>query len=609
MNRRRFIAAAIGGVVGVAALGYGISTFVLPRSSRPSGASQLDSKTLTKFLDPLPIPSSAQPLPSAEAPAVPTVTQYEIKMTEFKQKLHSQLHPTTLWGYNGAYPGPSFEAIRGVPIAVTYRNELPTTHLFQDAVDMTIHGDYGAPDVRTVVHLHGAEVRADSDGNPTAWFSFNFETTGPGWSQQTYAYPNSQEATTLWYHDHALGTTRLNVCAGLAGFYFIRDPSIPFEASLPGGANDPPLLQNGKTVGGPYEIPLLIQDRLFNADGSILYPFQGVNPTLHPKWIPEYFGDTIVVNGMVWPYLNVEPRKYRFRFLDGSNARFYDLSFADKPVKMYQIGTDGGYLSAPVQLSDVFLAPAERADVVVDFSALEVGEKVTLHNTAPGPYPGGDLPDPETIGQIMQFNVVEPKGPDRSILPSALVPVPKLPLAGETVTMTRQLLLNEYDTTDGPTIGLLNNTNWGNPISENPVLGSTEVWELINITEDAHPIHLHLIQFQILNRQEFNAEKYASDYLAANPNLSAGSGAGDLLDPTPYFEDLPFLVPPEEAGWKDTVKAYPDLITRLIVRFAPRTGTEFSFDATAAPNYVWHCHILEHEDNEMMRPYQVLHAT
>ncbi len=196
--------------------------------------------------------------------------------------------------------------------------------------------------------------------------------------------------------------------------------------------------------------------------------------------------------------------------------------------------------------------------------------------------------------------------PDRSVLPSSLVQVPKLPLAGESVSTTRRLLLNEFDTSAGPTISLLNNTNWGNPITENPVMGSTEVWELLNITEDAHPIHIHLVQFQILNRQEFNAEKYSADYLAANPNLAAGAGAGNLLDPTPYFEDLPFLVPPEEAGWKDTIKAYPDLITRLIVRFAPRTGTEFSFDATAAPYYVWHCHILEHEDNEMMRPYQLL---
>jgi len=599
MNRRRFIKIAVGGAIGVGALGLGVSRLMAPARTAPSSAVQLDSTTLMKFIDPLPIPH-------AISPVTPGGNAFEVTMTQFKQQLHGQLPPTSVWGYNGSSPGPSFEASKGAPISVTYINDLPKTHLFEDAIDDTISHGYGYPDVRTVVHLHGAEVKADSDGNPTAWFSFNFETTGAGWSQRTYTYPNSQEATTLWYHDHAIGATRLNVCAGLAGFYLLRDPSIPFEASLPGGASDPPIFEKGVVVGGPYEVPLMIQDRLFNSDGSILYPDQGVNPSIHPQWIPEYFGDTIMVNGKIWPYLNVEPRKYRFRFLDASNARFYDLSFANKPVKVYQIGTDGGYLSAPVPIADVFIAPAERADTIVDFSALEVGDKAVLYNTAPGPYPGGDTPDTETVGQIMQFNVVEAKGTDNSVIPSTLVPVPPLPFSGETVSMTRSLILIEYDTAAGPIIGLLNNAVFDNPIQENPVLGSTEVWQLINLTEDAHPIHLHLVQFQILNRQEFSADLYLKDYEAANPNLTPGTGAGTILDPTPYFEDAPFLVPPEEAGWKDTVKAYPELITRLIVRFAPRTGPNFSFDATASPNYIWHCHILEHEDNEMMRPYQVI---
>ncbi len=599
MNRRKFIKIAVGGAIGGGAVGLGVSRLIAPSKSAPSSKAQLDSATLTKFVDPLPIPQVV-------SPSTPGGNDFVVTMTQFKQQLHSQLPPTEVWGYNGSYPGPSFEASRGTPISVTYANALPKVHLFQDAVDETVSHGYGFPDVRTVVHLHGAEVKADSDGNPTAWFSFNFETTGAGWSQKAYTYPNSQEATTLWYHDHAIGTTRLNICAGLAGFYFLRDPGIQFEAGLPGGPMDPPIMKKGVVVGGPYEVPLLIQDRLFNSDGSILYPNQGVNPSIHPEWIPEYFGDTILVNGKVWPYLNVEPRKYRFRFLDGSNARFYDLSFANKPVKIHQIGTDGGYLSAPVPIADIFLAPAERADTIVDFSALEVGDKAILYNTAPGPYPGGDTPDTETVGQIMQFNVVESQGADASVLPPALVPVPSLPLLGESVSVTRNLYLVEYDTAAGPIVSLLNNLDFGSPIQEDPVLGSTEVWQLINLTEDAHPIHLHLIQFQILNRQEFDADKYFTDYLAANPNLASGAGIGTTPDTTPYLEDAPFAVPPEEAGWKDTVKAYPELITRLIVRFAPRTGSNFSFDATAPPNYVWHCHILEHEDNDMMRPYQVL---
>jgi len=594
MNRRRFIEVLGGGAIGVAALGYGVSRLLPPKHAEPSG--KLDPQSLTKFVDPLPIPAVMVPTPPGGT--------YEVKMTQISQKLHDQLPATTLWGYNGSSPGPSFEAVKGTPISVTYLNELPTTHLFEDAIDHTIAHVHGYPDVRTVVHLHGAEVKADSDGNPTAWFSFAFETTGQGWSHQTYTYPNSQEAATLWYHDHAIGTTRLNLCAGLAGFYFLRDPTLQFEASLPGGSDDRP-----HAGAGPYEVPLMIQDRLFNADGSILYPDQGVNPDVHPQWIPEYFGDTILVNGKVWPYLEVEPRKYRFRFLDASNARFYDLSFANKPVTINQIGTDGGYLPEPVAINDVFIAPAERVDAVVDFSAMEVGDTAVLYNTAPAPYPGGDVPDPDTIGQIMQFRVVEAKGKDNSVLPTSMVPVPQLPFPGESVSATRSLILIEYDTDAGPVTGLLNNAAYDNTISENPVLGSTEIWELINLTEDAHPIHLHLVQFQIFNRQEFDADKYLADYQTANPDMSPGSGPGTVLDPTPYFEDDPFLVTPQEAGWKDTVKAYPEVITRLIVRFAPRDGTDFAFDATAAPNYIWHCHILEHEDNEMMRPYQVLPRT
>jgi spore coat protein A len=323
-------------------------------------------------------------------------------MSQFKQQLHRQLPPTTVWGYNGTYPGPTIEARKGTPISVTYVNNLPPTHLFANSIDSTLHGVYGTQEVRAVVHLHGEEIQADSDGNPLAWFARG---------SQTHSYLNSQDAATLWYHDHALGITRLNVAAGLAGFYLLRDPTLTFEANLPAGTNDAPELdETGEIVAGPYKVPLVIQDRMFNADGSLFYPTEGVT-AVHPKWTPEFFGDTILVNGGVWPYLEVEPRKYRFRFLNGSNSRFYRLSFGDKRVKAYQIGTDGGYLSAPAPITEILIAPAERADTVIDFSRCKVSDEILLTNSAEAPFPDGDAPDPATTGQIMKFNVVELQAP------------------------------------------------------------------------------------------------------------------------------------------------------------------------------------------------------
>jgi spore coat protein A len=196
-------------------------------------------------------------------------------MTQFKQKLHSQLPPTTLWGYNGTYPGPTFETRTGTPIHVKWINHLPTTHLLANSIDHTIHGaESTEPEVRNVVHLHGGLVSPASDGYPEAWF--------PPGESATYYYPNEQPAATLWYHDHTLGITRSNIVAGLAGFYLIHD-------SVEDGLNLPK---------GEYEIPLLIQDRTFNADGSLFYPTKGEDdPETPPVWVPEFFGNTILVNG------------------------------------------------------------------------------------------------------------------------------------------------------------------------------------------------------------------------------------------------------------------------------------------------------------------------
>ncbi len=434
---------------------------------------------------------------------------------------------------------------------------MPKKHLLP--VDRTVHGaEPGTPLVRTVVHLHGGHVPPESDGYPEAWFARKFAKTGPYFTTKIYYYPNVQQAATLWYHDHALGITRLNVYAGLAGFYILRD-DCEDRLNLP---------------AGKYEIPLVIQDRSFNPDGSLFYPRQPEKPVpdVDPSVVPEFFGDTILVNGKVWPYLEVEPRKYRFRLLNGSNSRFYRLKLSSgQPI--FQIGTDGGLLEAPVKLKTLLLSPGERADVIIDFAKL-TGRHILLTNDAPAPFPNGTPPDDNTV-QIMQFRVVLPLSDnDTGCLPSQLYPLPRL--SQRPVHKTRDLSLTESTDKYGRPIMLLNGLRWDDPITEKPELGTTEIWRLINETPDSHPIHLHMVQFHILDRQPFDVKHYST--------------TGKLRFTGPAVRPHP-----NERGWKDTVSANPGQVTRIITRFTDFTGL-----------YVWHCHILEHEDYEMMRPYQVM---
>jgi spore coat protein A len=542
------------------------------RMRMPRVRSTFAQGALTKFVDSLPIPSVLRP--SELACGIPT---YNVRMKQFRQRLHSELPPTPVWGYNDTYPGPTFDVRKGEPIHVNWRNHLPTNRYLLP-VDPTIHGaESPNPPVRTVVHLHGAKVLPESDGYPEAWFTNGFTHTGPFFTTRTYSYPNDQQATTLWYHDHALGSTRLNVFAGLAGFYLIRD-------DIEDGLNLPT---------GQYEIPLMIQDRLFNADGSFLYPVQtpgDPDPRVPPIWIPEFFGDTILVNGKVWPFLEVEPRKYRFRILNAANARFYNLvlkesteagvSLEEPGPAFHQIGTDGGFLPAPVQLTTLLMAPAERCDVIIDFSGL-AGKFFLLTNDANAPFPDGDDFIP---GDVMLFKVTQLlQGQDTSALPASLVPVPLLDPAS--AVKQRNLVLSELDSDAGsPIVALLGDKHWEEPVTEDPKVGTTEVWQLINTTEDAHPIHLHLVQFQILNRQPFDVEQYPANLV---------------------FTEPPVEPPPNERpAWKDTVKVFPGEVTRIIAKFDLPTGTPVTPGTKF--HYVWHCHILEHEDNDMMRPYDVV---
>lgn len=324
-----------------------------------------------------------------------------------------------------------------------------------------------------------------------------------------------------------------------------------------------------------------------------------MNPDIHPYWVPEFFGDTIVVNGKVWPNLNVKPRKYRFRMLNGSNARFYHLSLSNNQ-SFTQIGSDGGYLPNPAELTSLLLAPGERADVIIDFSKLARGTKLILRNDANAPFPNGDSPDPETTGQVMMFTVVSDKPSSKKPIPQKLNKLPDLK-----PKKTRTLTLVELNGPDGPVQLLLNGQPYNSAITELPKAGTTEEWEIINLTGDTHPIHLHLIQFLLKNRQDINSEQYLVDWESLNGGPPPYMTEPKTLDVEPYLQAAPIQPPPNEAGWKDTIRMNPGQVTRILVRFASQDGTPFSFNPSKGPGYVWHCHILEHEDNEMMRPYKV----
>jgi spore coat protein A, manganese oxidase len=453
-------------------------------------------------------------------------------MRAISAKLHRDLPPTTLWSYGGTVPGLTFETRSGQGVLVEWANELPAKHFLP--IDHNLHGaEKDKPEVRGVVHLHGGKTPPEADGYPEDWYV-------PGKSR-TYYYPNRQDPALLWYHDHTMGINRLNIYAGLLGLWVIRD-SVEDALNLP---------------RGKYEVPLVLMDRDLRPDGQLSYP---VSADPERPWVPEVFGEAHLINGKLFPYLDVEPRKYRFRILNGANGRFYWLSLS-QGAEMVQIGSDQGLLPAPIAVKHVHLAPGERADVVIDFAA-HGGQTLVLESEAL---------------TLMQFRVASAPATDPSALPAALRPVARI--AESTAVTTRRLTLDEQMNMVAESMGmLLNKTPWHMPITEKPVLNSTEIWELVNLTDDVHPIHLHMVRFQILDRRRFDGFEFTT--------------TGKLRYTSPPM-------PPDanELGWKDTARVNAKTVTRIIVPFVGYPG-----------RYVWHCHILEHEDNEMMRPYEVLPA-
>src|SRR5262252_7164218 len=455
---------------------------------RAQAATAIDPGALTKYVDPLPVPGVL-------SPTTPASRHYRVEISEFSQQLHRDLpNPTTVWGYNGSYPGATFEVRKNKPITVEWVNNLPLEPKLQLPLDTTIEeSPPDLPRARVVPHLHGGHILSAWDGIPDAWFAppGSSPMTGPGFFGTTFEYANDQRATTLWYHDHASGVTRLNVYAGLAGFYLIRD-AVEDSLNLPDGL---------------FEIPLVIQDRMFDTSGQLLYPSTGVTP-VHPIWVPMFFGNIALVNGKVWPYLEVEPRKYRFRILNGSNSRFYKLSL-DSRQPFTQIGSEGGLLPEPVTLDELLIAPGERADVIVDFAGHKE-QVITLTNDGPAPFPNGGT---TSLTEIMQFRVTKRlSGRDTSSLPKKLPAFQRLnPNSARNV---RNLTLNHvlqspmhpYRLLLGngmqiPTPGGLFFTD---SVTELPRNHSTEIWNFLNLTDSTHPMHVHLVQYQVLDRQFFD---------------------------------------------------------------------------------------------------------
>ena len=563
------------------------------------------------------------------------------------QMLPTKFKPTKVFAFSGdvikegstqpvAYessPGATFEVKRGTPARVKWVNKLKE-HLLP--VDPTLH--WANPNkmktptspflefpklyamaqspVPFVPHVHGLEVKSAFDGEPEAWFTADGGPHGDKYQGDSYEYPNSQPATALWYHDHTLGMTRLNVYAGLAGMYIIRDPADPLDPPEPLKSESKRESGEAALPDHAHEMPLVIQDKSFNTDGSLLYPAAGSSD--HPYWSGHFEGDTNVVNGKVWPKMMVERTRYRFRVLNGANSTTYDLALTSDPSsmpledpskgpKLTVIGSDGGYLAAPLDTTTLRLAPGERADVLIDFSSVEPGKFVTLTNTRSS-----------ALGEVVRFVVPEDAGkaPAPPSVPQVLSEhppklEPQLDKLGKPTKRTVTLNLAP----DGSY--LLNGQMFDGGLSEEPRVGSTEDWDIVNISYSDHPIHLHLVQFQILERRPFDDGKYIEDWNALNGEALPRHDAPTNPNAEDYFpkvEPLPPVEPllPIDTGWKDTVVAPASQVTRIRVRWAPQDaklttpGTNpFSFDPTKGPGYVWHCHMLEHEDNEMMRPLKL----
>jgi spore coat protein A len=483
----------------------------------------LHTLELTPFVDPLPVPEIVRPRDPHH--------RLTVTMREIRTKVHRDVPPTRMWSYGADAMAPVIEARADQPLEITWVNHLPAEHFLP--IDYSLHGSgHDVPQVRTVAHMHGAKTESRYDGYPEDWF--------PVGKSKTCIYPMQQEATALWYHDHAMGLNRLNTYAGLVGMLLIRDAK-----------EDALQLPTGK-----YEVPLMLYDRDFTKDGDLFYD---ISPDEASPWIPEFSADGLLVNGMIKPYFDVEPRLYRFRVLNAANSRFYILSLTGNAT-FTQIGTDQGLLPAPVPLQRIVLGCAERADILIDFST----------------FAGQDIQMRAGAQDMLQFKVGNRTSSTvNNTAPATLPPTKRI--AEREAVLTRTITLHDYqDQYKRTMVMLLNRKHWHEPTTEKPKLNTTEIWEFVNLTEDTHPMHIHLVRFQILDRRQFDVPEFLDKKTRH------------------YFADAEKPAP-NEMGWKDVVQCPSGMITRVIMKFEGYTG-----------KYLYHCHILEHEANDMMRPFEVV---
>lgn len=561
--------------------------------------------------------------------------------------------PTTIWGYGlkkqpPSWPGMTFERhVNDAPLTIKWRNQLidpiteqPLPHLLP--VDTSLHWAYGlhgymnnsiAQDgVPLVPHVHGGRNDSSSDGNPEFFFSPGNEVRGPRYVEDKYIYGGNSwndAAGMMWYHDHALGITRLNVYAGLAGFFALRDDNDTGKANNPLGL-----------PADPYELGFAVQDRMFRNTGELFFPSmpgepfyddfitgQGVAlpPALFtnggPTALAEFFGDHMVVNGIIWPRYSVEQRQYRVRFLNGTDSRFMRLKLKvvgasetdpalGTEIPFLIIGSDQSLRSDAVQASEVDFIPGERLDLIIDFKGVPPGSRVIVENILGDAPFGGDLPGPEDVfpdrrtDRVMSFDVELPLNtsiPDTAIVADSVLGGGFI--SNAPAVRTRKLALFEGMDEFGRLQPLLGTAEpvtdvagnvvegsmpWHTPITENPAVGDTEIWEIYNGTGDAHPVHVHLVHFEVLNREGFTADALTQPVLQHNGTFGIGFRFANIaLDGNVRGPDV------TEQTRRDMVTALPGEVTRIKMTFG-KPG-----------RYVWHCHILSHEDHEMMRPFHV----
>jgi spore coat protein A len=567
ISRRRFLEYSMGTGAAVAFAPVGLS-----RSAATSSASAV-GPTLEKFVQPLPLPGAGLVV------ATPTgSSHYSFVQRQIERTLHPSLPKTPIWAYDdgsgltgqaGSF-GMVVPATTGVPLTMDFTHDLPATYPKWIPVDTRLTPGH-TRDVRVMTHLHGGFVAADSDGNPAVTPS-GF---GQGQTQRVY-YPNQapqNAATLLWFHDHGLGTTRLNVFAGLAAAYVVRD------ANDTGGEPNPIGIP-----GGAYEIPLVIQDRQFNTDGTFRYPTSSISGVM---WVGEYFGDVMLVNGKVWPYLEVELRMYRFRILNGCNARILDLGLSGP--RIWQIGAEGGMWDKPVPVKALVLAPAERADVIVDFNGL-AGLTIQLRNSKPPAPISTPAPSLTSVMQIRVGTKVSRPGP--STVPTVLKGGRAAVVDG-TPVRRRIITLNEIDAETAGWFLNLDGARFGEGLPQRPKVGTVEDWVYVNLTGDTHPMHTHLFTHQVIGRTPFDVDAYLDAFGDTDDNVPGGH------DPSPFATGPMRPAAPEERGFKDTVKVNPGYFTAIRGKFELPAGV------TAPQSYVHHCHIVEHEDNDMMETFVV----